>query len=78
MALVMPGQVGVAAMNEVEEPCWMMLEDQYNKSAMKKKNVMRMGFYRMQGMGSVVVAGRIKAVRPTTHMRYGRRRWYES
>lgn len=65
-------------LNETEEPCWTKLEDQYSKSAMKKKNVMTTGFYRMQGMGSVVVAGRIKAVRRTTHMRYGRRRWYES
>jgi hypothetical protein len=74
----MPGQVEGAVMNGIEGPCWMMLGDQYNKNERKKKNVMRTGFYRMQGMGSVVVAGRIKAVRPTTHMRYGRRRWYES
>lgn len=77
----MPGQVGAAAaaMNEMEGPCWMKLGGQYSKSAMKKKNGMMMGFYRMQqGMGSAVVAGRIKAVGPTTHMRYGRQRWYES
>lgn len=74
----MPGRVGVAAMDEMEEPCWTMLEDQYSKSAMMMKNAMTMGFYRMQGMGSAVVAGRIKAECPTTHMRYGRRRWYES